>query len=300
MEVAAQLAALRRRWAGYWPSADTSAIAADVDARLEAAVGAWDLAAPQPLPGGHVALVLVTGDGVLKLNPRGHADAAELAGEGAALAHWAPSGAVPRLLASRDDGFTLLLERLRPGTTLDAAGLSWDERLTATGALAARLHAAGAAPDACPHISGAYARGWREALARDPAALAELEALLAARDDDVLLHADLHGGNVLRAGDGWRAIDPHGVRGDRHADVWALIDPLAPPLPADPRDAAAQARAAIATYAAAARLAPERATAWARLRARAEALAIDADGDRADPHDRAWAQRLHRFADATS
>jgi len=299
MEVAAQLAVLRRRWAGFWPAADVDALVADVRTRLSAALDAWSLPAPAVLPGGHVALVLAAGDAVLKLNPRDHPDAAELAGEGAALAFWAPTGAVPRLLASRDDGFTLLLERLRPGTPLDDAGLPWERRLRATGALAARLHAAGAPPRSLPHISADYARGWREALASAPEELAELEALLAPRADDVLLHADLHGGNALAAADGgWRAIDPHGVRGDRHADVWALIDPLAPPLPDAPGAAAATARAALETYAAAARLEPGRAAAWARLRARAEALAIDADGDDAEPEDRAWARRLHRFADA--
>lgn len=327
MEVAAQLDVLRRRWAGFWPAADADALAADVRARLDAAVAAWGLDRLEVLPGGHVALVLASERPalgaaaaeareavVLKLNPRDHPDAGDLASEGAALAFWTPTGAVPRLLGSRDDGFTLLLERLRPGTTLDDAGLSWERRLEETGALAARLHAAGPAPAApaaspsaaaqplasFPHVGDGYARGWREALAHDPAALAELEALLTPRADDVLLHADLHGGNALDGGDGWRAIDPHAVRGDRHADVWALIDPLAPPLPDDPAEARARARADVATYAGAAGLDPARAAAWARLRARAEALAIDAAGSAADPDDRAWAGRLHRFADAVS
>lgn len=53
---------------------------------------------------------------------------------------------------------------------------------------------------------------------------------------DVLLHPDLHGANALRHGAGWRVIDPHAVRGDRQADVWVLIDPLAP-VPPDSRTA---------------------------------------------------------------
>jgi streptomycin 6-kinase len=297
-EVAAQLSALRRRWAGFWPAADTAALAADVRARLDAAVAAWRLRDLEVLPGGHIALVLASGETVLKVNPRDHPDAGDLLAEGDALDWWAPSGAVARLLGRRDGGFTLLLERLRPGTPLDAVALPWEERLRVTGTLAARLHAAGPPPATLPHISATYADGWREALAEQPEELAELEALLTPRADDVLLHADLHGGNALRAGDGWRVIDPHAVRGDRHADVWALIDPLAPPLPDDRGAAAATARAALETYAAAARLEPERAAAWARLRARAEARAIDADGDEADADDRAWAGRLHRFADA--
>ena len=72
-------------------------------------------------------------------------------------------------------------------------------------------------------FGGGYARAWRRVLGDSP--------LLDPADDDVLLHADLHGANALRHGAGWRVIDPHAVRGDRHADVWALIDPLAPAPP---------------------------------------------------------------------
>jgi streptomycin 6-kinase len=297
-----QLDDLRRRWRGFWPAADADAIAADVAARRDAALTRWGLADARPLPGGHVAAVLAARRGdervVLKVNPRGHGDDGQLTGEGAALRFWAPTGAVPRLLASGDDGLTLLMDQVRPGVPLDAGALPWEERLSLLARLAARLHAApGTPPPEAQHLAD-YARDWRRVLAGGPLA-ALLEELIVPRPDDVLLHADLHGGNALRGGDGWVVVDPHAVRGDRHADVWALIDPLAPPLPTDPGVAAARAAALVAGYADAAGLDRGRAADWTRLRARAEALQLDAADD-ASPEDAAWATRLHRFADALS
>jgi streptomycin 6-kinase len=268
---------LKRRWAAYWPRADVDAMARDVVARVDAAVEAWKLRRRAPLRGGNVALLVASDDVVLKVHPRGHPDDEQLAAEGVALVFWAPTGAVPRLHGQRDGGFTLLMERLVPGTPLDATGVGWEERLDVLGALAGRLHAAGAAPASIPHIGGTYARDWRRLLGDSP--------LLVPRDDDVLLHADLHGGNALRHRSAWRVIDPHAVRGDRHADVWALIDPLAPEPP-DERTAWTW----VERYAAAAGLDARRAAAWVRLRARGEAL-NGADGDPA------WRVRLGRTAD---
>jgi streptomycin 6-kinase len=290
----------RLRWAGYWPGADVEAIAADVRARYGAAVAAWGLREVRVLGGGEVALVCAAGRAgqpvILKVNPRGHSDDAQLATEGAALSFWQPGGAVPRLIDSRDDGFTILMEELRPGSTLDAAGLPWDDRLAILARLAAGLHGAGTAPPGFVHL-GEYALSWRRALAGEPDLLAELEELVEPWETDVLIHADLHGGNALRHGDAWKVIDPHAVRGDRHADVWALLDPLVPALPRDPAAAARTARRWVARYAAAAGMDPLRAAAWARLRARAVALTIDACVE-PPGEDAAWVARLHRMADA--
>ncbi|HST41478.1 MAG TPA: aminoglycoside phosphotransferase family protein [Conexibacter sp.] len=301
-QIERRLSELRIRWGDFWPEDDLSAIAADVRRRIGRAGDAWALDELEPLPGGHVAFTARgERDGeavVLKVNPREHPDARDLLAEGEALRFWAPTGAAVRLLDERDDGFTLLLEQLRPGTPLDAAGLAWEERLTTLGRLVARLHRAGTPPASLPRLGGDYADGWRRSLADDTASLAELELLLRPAADDLLLHADLHGGNALRDGGEWRAIDPHALRGDRHADVWALIDPFAPALPDEPRAAAEEARRWLALYAPAAELEPERAAAWTRLRARAEALAIDRDGFTASDENRAWAARLHRIANA--
>jgi streptomycin 6-kinase len=264
---------LRRRWRNYWPDADIERMAGDVERRTEAALAAWGLLDPAPLPGGHVAVVLATADRVLKVNPRGHDDDALIASQGAALEHWRATGIVPALHGSRDDGFTILIERVRPGTTLDEDGLPFEEHLRVLGGLARRLHGAGPAPATFVDLA-TYAARW------EPGELATRRA------DDVLLHADLHGGNVLRDGDGWTVIDPHAVRGERHAEVWALLDPLVPPVPD-----AATAHRWLALYADAAGLDRERARTWTRVRGAGEAREVAAE----DP---AWAERLARMAEA--
>jgi streptomycin 6-kinase len=166
------------------------------------------------------------------------------------------------------------MERVRPGTTLDDGGLPFEARLRTLGRLAASLHAAGPAPASFVPLAE-YAARW------DPGELA------APRDDDVLLHADLHGGNVLRGGDGWLVVDPHATRGDRHADVWALLDPLVPAIPDD-----ATARRWVEIYAQAARLDADRARTWVHVRAAGEATDVE-------PDDPAWGARLRRMAEAT-
>ncbi len=245
------------------------------------------------LPGGNVALVCAAVRAgrpvVVKTNPRGSPDDALLASEAATLGFWRPTGAAIELLDQRDDGFTLLLEQAWPGHPLLHARVSWEDKLAELGRLARRLHAAGPPPaDALP--MRAYAASWRDAAPSD----AELDDLLSPSPDDVLVHGDLHPGNALRTGDAWKVIDPHGARGDRHADVWALICPEAPPLPDEPARARRTARGLVAVYARAAGLDPDRAAAWTRLRALVEAGSCEA---RANP---AWARRLRATAAALS
>jgi Ser/Thr protein kinase RdoA (MazF antagonist) len=232
---------------------------------------------------------------ILKVTPRGHADDAVLANEGAALDHWRQTGAVPALLAVRDGGFTLLMRRLIPGRSMDESGVAWEDRLTELGRLAARLHAAGPAPSEFPTLSR-YRLDWRDALADDPGLLTRLDELMRPGPGDVLVHADLHGGNALRDGDEWKAIDPHGARGDRHADIWGLLDDRGPELPHAPDAAAKVARGWVERYAGAANLEPDRAAAWTRLRGLAEARAIE--GRAHSPDEAAWAHRMRRLSEA--
>jgi len=190
------------------------------------------------LGGGNVAVVCAADQPVvLKLNPRMEG----LSIEAAALRFWRDTGAAAELLDARDDDYTLLLERLEPGTPT----------LEDIGRLIARLHAAGPPPSHFPQLGDAA-------------------------DTDVLLHFDLHAGNAMRSGDEWKAIDPKGVRGDPHADIWALIDPLAPTEPH------------VETYASAAGLDPRRVRTWVRRRALATAQDADVDD--------AWRRRLHLIA----
>jgi streptomycin 6-kinase len=197
---------------------------------------------------------------VLKLNPRRNPEEGLIAAEASALEFWAPTGAAVRLLDEREGRMTLLLERVSPGDALDDSNCAWEEKLEILGGLVARLHAAGPPPASMPSLSD-YAALWRAQLDHDAALVSELEALIATTADEVLLHGDLHPGNALRAAEGWRVIDPTAIRGDRHADVWALICPQAPTR---------RIREGLERYCAIAGLDPERALGWARVRAAAE------------------------------
>jgi streptomycin 6-kinase len=279
-------------WRSYWPETDPGRLAVDLCERLTAAITEWGLAELQPLGGGVVALVCAaTYAGrpvVVKLNPRGHPDDRQLAAEGAALRFWQPTGAAVELLAQRDGGFTLLMERLQPGDPLDQTSLSREDQLEELGRLAAWLHSAGPPPRSFMHLRD-HVPGWC-------GAVPELDELLVPDEGDVLVHLDLHGGNALRTGAGWKVIDPKGVRADRHADIWALLDPNGLALlPDDPEDAAATAGRWLARYVEAATLDPVRARDWTRLRARAEALDC---GSAPDPDTASWVAALHRMANA--
>jgi streptomycin 6-kinase len=290
--VDAALDRLAGRWRRYWPTVDAAGLVADVRKRLDLAAAAWDLSDVRPLDGGVVALVCAATQArrpvILKVNPRGHPDDRQLAREGHALRFWQPTGAAAELLGERDHGFTLLMERLIPGDPLEDASLSREEKLVELGRLAARLHAAGPAPPAFEHLRD-FVPEWR-------AAVPELGDLLIPRDDDVLIHCDLHAGNALQTQTGWKVIDPKGLRADRHADVWALLDPSGLELlPEEPEAAAATAERWLTIYSKAAALDPNRAREWARQRARAEARECEA---RPDPEAAEWVAALHRMADA--
>ena len=268
---------LEAQWGGYWPGVDAADLVADVEGRLASAAAAWGLKDIEPLDGGQAALTCgATQNGrpvVLKLNPRGHPDDAQLAGEGHALAFWSATGAAAELLDQRDGGFTLLLERIQPGHTLETADLSLEERLAEIGRLVARLHRAGPPPPAFMHVRD-FAPTWKPPEG----------------GEEVLTHLDLHGGNALRAGSGWKVIDPKGIRADRHADVWALIDPLTlEDFPHGAAEAEATAHRRLKRYAEAAEMDLAKAREWTRIRAGAEAEEVD------DPD---WASALRRMANA--
>ena len=178
--------------------------------------------------GGRVGLVcFATARGraaVVKLSPR-VAGSEELDAEGDALVFWSSTGSAVELHDRRDGGYTLRLERLCPGTRLEDAGLGAEAMLHACGDVARRLHCAGAAPRSFDHLAdGDSARTWLRLLGGEPALQAELRGLLAEREDDVLIHRDLHGRNILRHGDGWRIVAPQPVRADRHAEIQPLFE----------------------------------------------------------------------------
>ncbi|HEY4166212.1 MAG TPA: aminoglycoside phosphotransferase family protein [Reyranella sp.] len=140
---------------------------------------------------------------------------------------WEGDGAA-RVLAH--DGDSLLLERAMGMRSLAAmaAGGGDDQASRIICAAAARLHA----PRARPLPELVPLSRWFEPLA--PTArthggiLAEADlaarALLADPRDVVVLHGDIHHGNILDAGDrGWLAIDPKGLIGERCFDFVNIL-----------------------------------------------------------------------------
>ncbi|MFD0199815.1 MULTISPECIES: aminoglycoside phosphotransferase family protein [Saccharothrix] len=229
-----------------------------------------------------VVVPAVRADGaevVLKLAfPLSHTEA-----EPVALAAWNGNGAV-RLLARDDGRSAMLLERLRPLAEPEPAPF------TAVGRLVRRL--AIPAPPGVPGLAD-KALGWAADLAANgapPLTARVVDAAVAnARDlatdqPAVLLHGDLHFGNILRGDDGPRAIDPTALVGDPASELLPLLRGDWAAVAAEPDVRRAVARR-IAEFAEAAEVERERVRRWAQARAAESAL---------------WSRRLHEPAAVTA
>jgi streptomycin 6-kinase len=144
---------------------------------------------------------------------------------------WKGEGAA-RVLEHAED--TILMERAEAGVSLvDLAREGRDDEASCTMcAVLRQLHRSRVhAPPALPSLAM-----WFEPLSRAAqehggilraAAETALE-LLASQHDVVVLHGDMHHGNVLRFGArGWLAIDPKGLIGERgfdHANIFCNPD----------------------------------------------------------------------------
>lgn len=142
---------------------------------------------------------------------------------GAAVMVWWGGNGAARVLAH--DGAALLMERAKGDTSLAAMarGGHDDEASRIICAAAARLHAPrdGPPPALVPLVR--WFAALKPAATRYGGILRHAEvaarALLGAPLDVVVLHGDLHHGNVLDAGPrGWLAIDPKGLVGERGFD----------------------------------------------------------------------------------
>lgn len=137
----------------------------------------------------------------------------------AVLAWWGGEGAA-RVLAL--EGEAMLMERATGARSLVQMATSGSDGdatriLCAT---AARLHAPRTQPPASAEPLAARFADLAPAAAREGGILARAQAaathLLATPREPVVLHGDLHHGNVLDFGArGWLAIDPKGVLGER-------------------------------------------------------------------------------------
>ena len=195
----------------------------------------WSLELGEPFDLAHVSYVAPVElrdntSGVLKINfPEDESEH-----EADALVHWDGEGAV-RLLGRYDERRALLVERCKPGTRLWETRDGDDVTRTVAGVLR-RLWKA--PPDGHPFrlLEDAAAswvdelpEGW-ERLGRPyeqellEEAIAFLREAGPAQGEAVVLHQDLHGGNILRARrEPWLAIDPKPLVGEREFDTASFL-----------------------------------------------------------------------------
>ena len=145
--------------------------------------------------------------------------------EAAALELWAGDGAV-RLLAHDADRHALLLERCRPGNYLGSRDP--DEALDVLIELLPRLWKPAGEPFRTLTEEAEWWVGYlpTQPIERDllDAATEALEELAPTQGEQVLLHQDLHGGNVLSAErEPWLAIDPKPLVGEREFGLASII-----------------------------------------------------------------------------
>jgi streptomycin 6-kinase len=190
-----------------------------------------------------------------------------------AFAAWGGRGAV--LLYERaDDRYAMLLERARPQALAELDDV--DEIVTVAGELSRRL--AVPAPPGLPHLRE-RAGTWEAELLKDAAELPHtmpprvIDAAvatvreMAADQPDVLVHGDLHAGNILRGErEPWLAVDPKGVAGDPAYDVGSLVKALVLQLMAA-GDLAKALQRALDVFAESAGLDRARVGRWAQLHA---------------------------------
>ncbi|CAN5146566.1 aminoglycoside phosphotransferase family protein [soil metagenome] len=151
--------------------------------------------------------------------------------EADALELWDGEGAV-RLLARDDERWAMLLERCEPGTNLAEAGR--DAALEVLIGLLPRLWQAAGDPF---HSLADEAAWWVDYLPGQweqsgcavdrrlvDAAVDALRTLPQSQGDQVLLHQDLHGDNVLSAQrESWLVIDPKPLVGEREFALAPIV-----------------------------------------------------------------------------
>jgi streptomycin 6-kinase len=150
--------------------------------------------------------------------------------EADALLQWDGDGAI-RLLAHDPERHALLLERCTPGTPLSRLGA--DAALSILTRLLPRLWQAAGRPFRPLAEEAAW---WAEGLERRAreandlprrlldTALDALRTLPATQGEPVLLHQDLHAGNVLQAErEPWLVIDPKPLAGEREFGIAPIV-----------------------------------------------------------------------------
>ncbi len=225
MEIPASLAWLRGR-------ADGRAWLDALPDLVGACAASWELRLGEPFDGSFVSLAVPAVDAngaaaVLKVQFPDR----ESEHEAEALRRWDGAGAA-RLLAHDPARHALLTERCIPGTPLSQAG-SIDPLGVLVGILPRLWQPAGPpfrplADEASWWAAGMPARWERAGRPFErrlvDAALESLGWLPGSQGEQVLLHQDLHGGNVLRAErEPWLVIDPKPLAGERELGVAPIV-----------------------------------------------------------------------------
>ena len=199
---------------------------------------------------------------------------------GAAVMEWWDGDGAARVLAREDDA--LLLERADGARSLVAMARSGADHEAARiiCGTADRLHSPRRQPPPPLVPLPRWFAELRHAAVQHGGVLREAarvaDALLDAPEDVVVLHGDLHHGNVLDAGArGWVAIDPKGLIGERAFDFANLFCNPTPDVATAPGRLATLA----AAVAQAAHLRQERLRRWVLAYAGLSASWSLADGD---------------------
>jgi streptomycin 6-kinase len=187
---------------------------------LQAAVDRWSLTLGEPyeqgVAGYTTRATLADGTPVVLKLVHPHRESEH---EADALRAWDGDGAV-RLLAQ--DGDALLLERCEPGTPLSAVGQ--EAALDVLIGWLPRLWQPAGEPF---HRLADEAAWWFPKLPQTrlgDAAREAIESLAGTQDQQVLLHQDLHGDNVLAAKrEPWLVIDPKPLAGEREFAVAPIV-----------------------------------------------------------------------------
>jgi streptomycin 6-kinase len=185
----------------------------------------WRLTLEAPFPYAFTSLAIPArrDDGVDVVLKVQHVDR-ETEGEAQALRHWHGDGAI-LLLDELPERNALLLERCLPGTPLPPA-----QGLQVLIALLPRLWKAATAPpfrslaEESAHWAGMLRARRRLNPRLIDAALDAIRNLAPSQGEQVLLHQDLHGWNVLAAQrEPWLAIDPKPLVGEREFGLAPII-----------------------------------------------------------------------------
>jgi len=201
--------------------------------RVEACAERWRLRIGEPFPTAYTSLTvparMADGTDVVLKIPFANRESEH---EHLALSLWDGDGAV-RLLERDSDLGAFLIERCFPGTPLSSGGQ--DIALDVLAGLLPRLWKRATAPpfrglaEEAAWWASHLGENWERAGKPFPeklvdAALDALRALPGAQGEQVLLHQDLHGDNVLRAQrEPWLAIDPKPLVGEREFGVAPIV-----------------------------------------------------------------------------